>query len=225
MSLSRELDKKYVAQTAAFDSTELAEAEASAVSHAAAGPARIGPNSLIQTVRALQERYPAATIAAILQQSGQAYLLHHDPEAMVQEQEFAALVQALADQLGVSAARAVLHRSGQLTAAYLLQYRIPRPFQRLLKLLPHRLALKLLLFAISKNAWTFAGSGHFSYQVGKTSRLTVTGHIQPLEAVCGFYGGTFEHLIHVLIHAKAIMQTEVSMTGGQTYCVYAFNQL
>lgn len=225
MSLSRELDKKYVARSAVSDATELAEANPSAAPHDATGPARIGPNSLIQTVRALQERYDEATIAALLQQSGQEYLLHHDPKAMVQEQEFAALVQALADQLGVSEARTILKRSGELTAAYLLHYRIPRPFQRLLKLLPHRLALKLLLFAISKNAWTFAGSGHFSYQVGQTSRLTVTGHVQPLAAVCGFYGGTFEHLIHVLIDAKAIMQVEISEAGGQTYCVYNFNHL
>lgn len=205
-------------------SEEGGKGAAAVAAHAGDHPhGRIGPNALIQTVRALQEQYNEATLLAILQQSGQEYLLHRDPAGMVQEQEFAALVTALAAQLGVSAARAILHRSGQLTAAYLLHYRIPRPFQRLLKPLPQRLALKLLLWAISKNAWTFAGSGHFAYKVGKTSRLTVTSHIQPVAAACGFYGGTFEHLIHVLINPKAIMQMEVLMNGGQPYCVYTFN--
>lgn len=191
--------------------------------HEITGQAKIGPNSLTQTVRALRESYDEAQVAAILRPCGLEYLLHQTVTEMVDEESFAALVTVLADQLGPEQAQRVLHRSGQLTAGYLLQHRIPRPFQWLLKPLPHRLALKLLLAAISRHAWTFAGSGSFRYEVGQTPQLTVTTHIHPAEAVCGFYGGTFAHLIRVLIDGRAQMETTASWQGGQACCVYLFN--
>lgn len=183
--------------------------------------ARIGPNSLTQTVRALRETYDEVQVASILRQCGLEYLLHQTVTEMVDETLFAGLVMALADQLGPEQARQVLQRSGQLTAGYLLQHRIPRPFQWLLKLLPHRPALKLLLTAISRHAWTFVGSGNFRYDVGQTSQLTVTTHIRPAEAVCGFYGGTFAHLIRVLIDGRVQMETVALWLDEQSYCVYS----
>lgn len=189
--------------------------------HDRTGQAKIGPNSLTQTVRALRETYDEAQVAAILGQCGLEYLLNQTVTEMVDEQAFAALVTALANQLGPDQAHRVLQRSGQLTAVYLLQHRIPRPFQWLLRPLPHRLALKLLLAAISRHAWTFVGSGSFRYDVGQTSQLTVTTHIRPAEAICGFYGGTFAHLIRVLIDGRAQMETVALWLDEQSYCVYS----
>lgn len=190
------------------------------VSEQAVSGAKIGPNALIQTVRALREMASEVQVIAVLRQCNQEYLLHQPVAEMVDEQLFAALVQTLVNQLGVDQAHQILQSSGQLTADYLLHHRIPRPFQMLLGLLPHRLALKLLLAAIGRHAWTFAGSGSFHYTVGRRSQLVVTSPIQPAEAVCGFYGGTFDHLIRVLIDAEARLNTTVSVQAGQSRCFY-----
>lgn len=194
---------------------------AAVIHHADVSEARIGPNALIQSVNALREQYTEAQIRTILRQCGQEDLLVTSPTTMVAEQAFADLVVALADQLGIDPARQILWRAGQLTAGYLLQHRIPRPFQWLLRPLPHRLALQLLLLAVGKHAWTFVGSGHFSYVVGKTPQLTVRTRLYPGKAVCGFYGGTFDHLIHVLIAAQARTEVTTTPDDGQTRCVYS----
>ncbi|HMR68571.1 MAG TPA: bacteriochlorophyll 4-vinyl reductase [Anaerolineae bacterium] len=181
---------------------------------------KIGPNALTQTVRALSEMCSEAQVAAILRQCGQEYLLHEPVTKMVDEQAFADLVATLTGQLGLAQAQHVLWRSGHLTAMYLLRHRIPRPFQWLLKPLPPRLGLRLLLAAISRHAWTFVGSGSFDYNVGRSSQLTVTTSIRPVEAVCRFYGGTFAHLIRVLINDRAQLETTVSSQEGQPCCIY-----
>lgn len=194
---------------------------AAVLPHPEVTEARIGPNALIQSVNALREQYNEARIRTILRQCGQEDLLSTSPTTMVPEQAFAELVVALADQLGIEPARQILWRAGQLTAGYLLHHRIPRPFQWLLRPLPDRLALQLLLLAVGKHAWTFVGSGQFSYMVGKMPTLTVLTRLYPGEAVCGFYGGTFDHLIHVLIAAQAQTKVTTSFDAGQTKCVYS----
>lgn len=183
-------------------------------------PARIGPNALIQTVRALQEICGLAQATAILEQGQQAHLIDYTPTEMVPEADFHALVLLLTKHLGVEQATHVLRVSGQYTARYLLHHRIPRLFQRLLKVLPRRLALALLLFAISKHAWTFVGSGTFTYHVGKATRLTVTSGIHSNGAVCGFYGGTFATLIQQIIDVEAQVQATRCQVGEDSRCEY-----
>lgn len=55
----------------------------------------------------------------------------------------------------------------------------------------------------------------------KTPELTVLTRLSPGEAVCGFYGGTFDHLIHKLIAAQAQTKVTTSLAAGQTKCVYS----
>lgn len=184
--------------------------------------ARIGPNALIQTVRALRETYDDQQVGAILSRAHLSHLLHDDPAGMVAESDFAALVTALTEALGMDVAHDILERSGQLTAAYLLVHRIPRPFQHLLRLVPRRVAFWLLLTAISQHAWTFVGSGTFTFAVGRETRLTVVSSITPAEAVSGFYGGTLQHLVHSLIDAHADTQTVTAPMGEQAACTYLF---
>ncbi len=182
--------------------------------------ARIGPNALIQTVRALQEICGRAEATAILERGQQAHLIDYTPTDMVPEADFQALVLLLTTHLGVEQATHVLRLSGQYTAHYLLHHRIPRPFQQLLKVLPRRLALALLLFAIRKNAWTFVGSGTFTYRVGQETQLTIVSGIHSNGAVCGFYGGTFATLIQQIIDAQARVQATRSQGGEDSRCEY-----
>ncbi len=169
--------------------------------------AKIGPNALIQTVNALRELYSEAQIAAMLALSGHVHLLEVSPEGMVDENEFDRLVDALAANLGVLEARRVLQRAGELTAFYLLEHRIPRPFQKLLRWLPRRMALRLLLVAMQQNAWTFIGSGTFTFDLsGKLPTIQIASNIRLMEAACGFFGGTFECLIQTLVDGGAFLR-------------------
>lgn len=169
----------------------------------AADPARIGPNALIQSVAALRARYGAEQTAAILRRGGHARLLDELPTHMVPEQEFTDLATALVAQLGVDESYAILYQAGRLTGDYLLAHRIPLFFQRLLRLLPPRLALALFCYAIGKHAWTFAGSGSFRYYSGRVPCLEVESSIRPVAAVQGFYGGAFARLIQAILDPQA----------------------
>lgn len=182
--------------------------------------ARIGPNALIQTVAAMRESLSEAQVAAVLDRCNQEHLLRESVTGMVAEQSFAGLVAALADQLGIERAHQILQRAGQRTADYLLAHRIPGLFQRLLGILPGRMALKLLLAAIGRHAWTFAGSGTFVYSVARPSRIIVTSPIRPAAALYGFYGGTFDHLIRVLIDAQVTLESFASERAGWSECAY-----
>jgi TalC/MipB family fructose-6-phosphate aldolase len=99
----------------------------------------------------------------LLKKRGPGYLINDLPSEMVEESKFHSLVTALQKEIGETSTAGILKESGERTAKYLLKVRIPGPFQTIVKLLPASLAFKVLLFAISKNAWTFAGSGEFSY--------------------------------------------------------------
>jgi divinyl protochlorophyllide a 8-vinyl-reductase len=187
--------------------------------------AQIGPNALIQTVTALRAIYDDDQTAAILARSGQLSLMDEHPADMVPECEFDRLVQAMADALGEDCARRVLHRSGALTADYLLAHRIPGLFQRLLRFLSHPwgsqgLAMRLLLLAVSKNAWTFVGSGAFSYGFGDRAVIRVVSSIHPVGAASGFYGGTFERLVHSLIDAEACVYFVYAAPDNPNLCEY-----
>jgi divinyl protochlorophyllide a 8-vinyl-reductase len=185
-----------------------------------ATPSRIGPNALIQTVRATREISGEEQLRAVLQQCHQESLLQNEPEEMVDEQLFADLVMALDTVLGADTARTVLDRSGHFTAEYLLENRIPGMFQQLLRVLPDPLALRALLFAISQSAWTFTGSGKFDYHIGAPATLTVIHRIKPGDVACAFYGGTFNHLLHTLLDRRTQFKIATTDAQGVTHCRY-----
>nr|AAP73429.1 4-vinyl protochlorophyllide reductase [Rubrivivax gelatinosus] len=99
---------------------------------------------------------------------------------MVDEAEVRRLHGVLRESLGPAAAREIAHAAGVRTADYLLARRIPKPVQALLKVLPAPLAARVLLTAIGRNSWTFAGSGQFSYVFGRPCVLTIRDN--PLSA-------------------------------------------
>lgn len=169
--------------------------------------ARIGPNALIQTVEALKETYGLARTTDLLHEGGYPHLIDYMPAEMVDEQEFLMLIQALTTQLGSEQAASILKRSGQRTGDYVLRYRIPPLFQRLVRWrgLPRGWGLWLLLAAIRQSAWTFVGSGEFRFSTAKESRILIVNRSPTVAIppeVCHFYGGTFERLVQVLIDAR-----------------------
>ncbi|MEL6921603.1 MAG: bacteriochlorophyll 4-vinyl reductase, partial [Pseudomonadota bacterium] len=69
-----------------------------------------------------------------------------------------ALNRAVLAEFGCDRATSIARDAGHRTGRYILEHRIPNLAQSALVRLPKRLAVRLLLKAIEKNAWTFAGS-------------------------------------------------------------------
>jgi len=180
---------------------------------------RIGPNAIIRVGEVLQRRLGAATAARLYAAAGLAPYFAVPPSAMVDEAEARRLHVQLRSALGDRLAAEVSREAGVATADYLLAHRIPKPVQALLRVLPAPLASRVLLKAITRHAWTFAGSGRFEAVAGRPVRLTIRDN--PLcrgqasdHPVCDYYAATFEHLFRVLVHpATQVTETHCEARG------------
>jgi divinyl protochlorophyllide a 8-vinyl-reductase len=194
--------------------------------HARAGArGRIGPNAVIRVAEVLDQEMGAATTRAMFKAAGLSRYLDAMPEQMIDEGEVTALHAVLRDRLGVARARHIGWQAGHRTADYLLAHRIPRIVQALLKRLPSRLSSAILLRAIGRHAWTFAGSGTFSVRPGRPLRLVIAGGpisrgAQAGEAVCDFYAATFERLYRKLVDPRTIAVETACAAAGAAECVF-----
>jgi len=183
-------------------------------------PSKIGPNSIIQTVAALEAAYGKTKAETMLSKIGQGYLVGNLPKEKVEEAKFHTLVGALQKEIGETATSRILQESGERTARYLLKVRIPGIFQKLVKLLPPRPAFKLLLFAISKNAWTFAGSGEFAYTMKRPPEISVKVTFPTLPVVGNFYLGTFTALLQELVNPTTKIMADIRKDNSNIQCNY-----
>jgi divinyl protochlorophyllide a 8-vinyl-reductase len=179
--------------------------------------ARIGPNAITQVAAALAARYGPDAAADVLRGAGLGGYLAAPPAAMVPEAEVVALHSTLRAVLGDGPREEVCRDAGERTADYLLANRIPRPVQTVLKVLPASIASRVLLDAISRHAWTFAGSGRFGAIAGNPVRLSIEGCALCRGAAfdapgCVYYAATFERLYRVLVSPRAIAR-EIACEG------------
>lgn len=193
--------------------------------HAAAPQARIGPNAITRVAQALPPRVGPERTQALFAQAGLSGYLLAPPEDMVDEAEVLRLHGVLRSNLGSTLAAEVACTAGTLTADYLLQRRIPKPVQALLKLMPAALAARVLLKAITRNAWTFVGSGRF--EVRHEPRLLILIHDNPLcrgvttqAPACDFYAAVFGRLFAVLVHRRAEVVEVACQAQGAPACVF-----
>lgn len=184
---------------------------------------RIGPNAITRVAEALEaERGSAEDVFAA---AGLTHYLAEPPAAMVDERHVTALQQALRSILDHGTARRIGHDAGLRTGDYLLANRIPKPAQRILKLLPPRSASRVLLKAVGKHAWTFSGSGHFSYRIGNPVQVRIQdcplcrdSHADA--PVCDFYRGAFERLFTTLVQRRArVLETQCQAMGADA-CIF-----
>jgi divinyl protochlorophyllide a 8-vinyl-reductase len=186
--------------------------------------ARIGPNAIIQTIAALREVYTPEVLRTLLAGEAEVYLSHL-PHEMIPEVQFHELVDLLTVRLGVERAGDILHRSGERTADYVRANRIPAPIRTLLGLLPAPLSLRLLLPAISKHAWTFAGSGAFSFDLGRTPSVSI-GRSASLETsgiaavLCRYYCGAFTQMLRRLVSPRISLREVNCQARGDHACVF-----
>lgn len=182
---------------------------------------RIGPNAIIRVAEVLRERLGADAMARLFGLAGLAAYVEHLPEAMVDETEVTHLHAVLRASLGASAAAQVAREAGARTGNYLLAHRIPKPVQALLKLLPAPLAARVLLNAITRHAWTFAGSGEFGAVPGRPVVLTIRDNpmcrgLASDVPACDFYAATFEYLFRELVHPRArVVETACEACGDE----------
>ncbi|MGF1659083.1 MAG: bacteriochlorophyll 4-vinyl reductase [Rubrimonas sp.] len=172
---------------------------------------RIGPNAVTRLAEALTAAAGRDATAALFAQAGLSHHLAAPPERMVEEADVVALHRALAETR--PDAEAVAAEAGARTARYLLAHRIPKPVQALLRVTPPGLAARILLAAIRKNAWTFAGTGAFAAQAGRDARVEVIGG--PFAApgaaaapLAQFYASVFESLFRRLVSARTQVRAE-----------------
>lgn len=188
---------------------------------AALAAGRIGPNAVTRLAEALGPDVAATVFAA----AGLMHRLADPPDRMVPEAEVTALHRAARRLLGEARAETASREAGRLTARYLLAHRIPRVLQWLLRALPAGIAARILLGAIGRHAWTFAGSGRFRVLPGRPLRLEIAGGPIASAAaadhpVCAYYAATFETLFVALVSPRTrVIETECEAMGAAA-CVF-----
>jgi len=191
--------------------------------HSAHAPARIGPNAIIRVAEALIARQGSA--ASCFADAHLTHYLSAPPQEMVDEREVIALQRALRERLGLDEASAVSREAGLRTGDYLLANRIPKSAQLLLRMLPPRPASSILLGAVGKHAWTFSGSGHFSFETGRPVRVSIRdcpicrGSVAD-RPLCDFYSATFERLFTTLVSRRTQVHEVQCQAMNADACVF-----
>lgn len=185
-------------------------------------PARIGPNAVIQTGQALSALYGVGAARLIFESAGLGRHLEAPPTAMIDEREPVALFAAIRAMLPPTEADRVLAEAGYRTAHYILDHRIPPLARKTLPKLHPALASRLLVSAISRHAWTFAGSGVFRGRVMDWTkprvRLEIVGN--PLATPgCPWHGAVFQRLFGTLCGFTATARHLECCASGGNRCV------
>jgi divinyl protochlorophyllide a 8-vinyl-reductase len=186
----------------------------------------IGPNAITRIRQVLPAWRGTAFAESVFERAGLLQHWRRPPEQMVREDEVRALHAALREVMPADEAAAVARAAGRATADYLLGHRIPKPVQRLLKLLPAGLAARVLVAAIQRHAWTFAGSGRFSAVLPRGGRpLVLEIRDNPLcrglragVPVCDYYAATFERLFQVLVQGDTHVRETACEACGDDAC-------
>ena len=185
---------------------------------------RIGPNSIIQTLKAVEALEGPELSAKIEQEAG---LTGLPRDGMIPEVWFVRLVDCVRRYVPRGRSELILARSGTLTAEYVREHRIPSAVRTLLARLPGRLAVPLLLRAIQKHAWTFAGSGRFWVERGYPPTLVLENNpccrapatSSFLRGASGgsYYAAAFEGLLK-LAAPRTIVEEVACRVEGHPHC-------
>jgi divinyl protochlorophyllide a 8-vinyl-reductase len=188
---------------------------------AAAG--RIGPNAVIRVAEVLTEEMGAAATRTLFTAAGLSRYLDAMPDEMIDEDEVTLLHAVLRERLGVARARHVGWQAGHRTGDYLLAHRIPRGAQRLLRAMPAALAEALLLAAVGRHAWTFAGSGRFAARPGAPTVVQIDDNplcrgVAADEPACAYHAATFERLWRALVDSRTTVVETACCAQGAPAC-------
>ena len=183
--------------------------------------ALIGPNAILQLLPQIERTLGAVRVVQMLVEAG--VLEVPDGRQMIPEGDAARLHQVLRrDEPGLAPELAA--QAGQATADYIMAHRIPKPAQLVLKLLPTKMAARALSAAITKHAWTFAGSGSFATQgpwMFEIKRNPIVRGELSDAPLCHWHAAVFEHLYRTLVHPHVICrETSCCAVPGQNVCQF-----
>ncbi len=192
---------------------------------APAEPGRIGPNAITRMAEALEMLAGASMRDALFREAGLEDIFRA-PTGMVPDEEVARLHVAVFAHLGVAKAREIGAEAGRRTGAYLLAHRIPKLARLVLPMLPSRMALGILLKAVQRHAWTFAGRGVFGWKATddgfelSLANNPVSRDIRAEEPICDYYGATFETLFRSLGGAQVRVEETACAARGDAACLF-----
>lgn len=158
---------------------------------------RVGPNAVLQLAAVLRAEGGDVLAAKVFGAAGQGALLEAPPTAMVDERVPAALFAALWRVRPDDAPR-LAAAAGALVADYVVANRIPRAVRALLRLLPDPVAARLLLQAIHRASWTFAGSGRCAVAV-PGGALALDGNPIPMPGAA-WHRAVIERMAGAFLH-------------------------
>lgn len=194
----------------------------------------VGPNAILQTVAALRASY-GDRLAATALYHATGRTLDTLPDRPIDEREAAALMSDVRARCG-DGADDVLRDAGERTAEYILAHRIPAAAQRLLRRLPAPLASWMLWRAASRHAWTFAGSGRFTYRVRWTpsggtqvalrvEHCALCRHHRAAEPQCVYYAAAFERLQRSVVGDTYRVREVECMASGGSACRFVASRV
>lgn len=180
--------------------------------------ARIGPNAVIRLSEAMAAACGASRRDDMFIAAGLGHYLTSVPADMVEEDHVRRLHAALA-HAEPAQANSIAADAGLRTGTYLLGNRIPRLAQMVLGMMPAKWAARVLLSAIGNHAWTFAGSGRFSFRVGRPSLLAIDGSPVCADPHAGspmrhYYAATFERIFSAVLKRRVA----VTVSDGPPDC-------
>jgi divinyl protochlorophyllide a 8-vinyl-reductase len=185
----------------------------------------IGPNAITRMAEALGTLIGDARRRDIFASAGLSSYLASPPTRMIPESDVARLHRAVIAALGEGDAAAVSREAGRLTGDYLLANRIPAMAQRVLKRLPRALAARILVAAIARHSWTFAGGGRFTYRFTLGLDLRLEGSpickgLRAQEPACAYFAATFERVFGAMLGPSLrVTETECEAAGASA-CVF-----
>lgn len=181
---------------------------------------RIGPNAVLQHLPVLDTAIGKRLRVALLLRAGVDE--PHPGCGMLPEDEVVSLHRAvwlfLPDK-----AEEIQRAAGLAVGDYILANRIPRAAGGLIRALPAFLGARLLSAAITRHAWTFAGSGAFGF----TSRSPLTLRIAhnplavgPARPSCHWHAAVFERLFQRLVWPDARVTEIHCCAAGDMACEF-----
>jgi len=162
---------------------------------------RIGPNAVLQLEAALREGLGQAALESVFRRAGLSGLLADPPRSMIDERIAVALYGALFAELPKHAP-AIAADAGRRTADYVRARRIPALARLVVSALPAWLAAGLLLQAIAKNGWTFAGSGRVRVEPGHRHLIEIVDNPLVMPR-CIWHTAVFQRLFETLVSADS----------------------
>jgi len=179
-------------------------------------PGVVGPNAVIQLAGALNDGPGPEVAQKVFSAAGCPELLVTPPTAMIDERIPARLFETLWETLPDEAARQVAAEAGQRTGRYILENRIPRLVQTMLRVLPPSLSLRLLTMAVARNAWTFVGSGVCHAQASNPATIEIVGNPMPTPD-CVWHQAVFAALFcHLVADHVQVRHSQCSRFGSSS---------